>query len=741
MTDAGRKKILCVGDGDLTLSLALSRAYGEYVDVTGSVLESGRQEFLTVFPEAPLEELCHRNVTVLYGVDATQLHTACASLGKETNENKSEQEETGASKIWDLIAFHHPHLGVSNLEKDSESTRAILHHRLLCHYLHSAKKISKLIHVCLAGTQPTTWGVMEAAKLQNLKLVKKFSDSNPFAKVWTNVDQDHCDISSNPDMDSRYENLPEAAKVEPHFAAPRRYRNGKLGRHFLSRYGYRHRRTEGVLFKGSSKDANVSESMHFVFAELCSSGRQDNKTHDSVGPETLTKERNKAYVCAICEESFDTISELRLHLESPVRIPMVSDAIGSSNVPSGDKQSFRKESEQDLNAKHISSPIVKPSVKTKPEQVHNDNLKIGGITVSVDCDGKRLRWFLQHSKISGFKFTKSLAESTIRAGLVVVNGQAALDSSRILRAQDDVKILRKDAAGEHDPRGNSTIKTTQMGPKRPRIEILKRSSTSSPKWLVAMKPSGMRARGEIPGTLESILSEQVGERYTCISSLETSCSGLCVLAHTNCNETESASQFHDNSIDEKFSILHTLTVLVHGIPTSDDWFSSRTALLASEAKWRQKKRNKKRKLVEERSSEPQEETETKNTIQKFVTAEVMVKESRSLTDGKSSGKSIGLSTLQVVTHETSTSSIRHYFRKEGFPIVGDAFCKQEYLKLKRSIRNRVKNKLCIGCFRVEIKITKQKMEETHVVEVPYPNKLSATFWETFVKEETPTPAL
>ena len=134
----------------------------------------------------------------------------------------------------------------------------------------------------------------------------------------------------------------------------------------------------------------------------------------------------------------------RIRLGYGLVVLLVSDVIGSSNVPSGDKQSlFRKESEQDLNAKNIFSPIVKPSVKTKPEQVHNDNFKIGGITVSVDCDGKRLRWFLQHSKINGFKFTKSLAESTIRAGLVVVNGQVALDSSRILRAQDNVKILRK----------------------------------------------------------------------------------------------------------------------------------------------------------------------------------------------------------------------------------------------------------------------------------------------------------
>ncbi|MGK3759500.1 MAG: hypothetical protein ACI8RD_011817, partial [Bacillariaceae sp.] len=78
------------------------------------------------------------------------------------------------------------------------------------------------------------------------------------------------------------------------------------------------------------------------------------------------------------------------------------------------------------------------------------------------------------------------------------------------------------------------------------------------------------------------------------------------------------------------------------------------------------------------------------------------------------------------------------------------FCKQEYSNLKRSIRNRIKNKLCIGCFKIEITIIRcenknengnddndndddEKMITKHVIESPSLDKLSALFWEQFLQ--------
>ena len=54
--------------------------------------------------------------------------------------------------------------------------------------------------------------------------------------------------------------------------------------------------------------------------------------------------------------------------------------------------------------------------------------------------------------------------------------------------------------------------------------------------------------------------------------------------------------------------------------------------------------------------------------------------------------------------------------------VGDKYCKQEYLKLKRSIRNRIKDKLCVGCYQVDL--------DGQRVQMPRPDKLSANYWET-----------
>jgi len=99
-----------------------------------------------------------------------------------------------------------------------------------------------------------------------------------------------------------------------------------------------------------------------------------------------------------------------------------------------------------------------------------------------------------------------------------------------------------------------------------------------------------------------------------------------------------------------------------------------------------------------------------------------------------------LSTLQVITPEPSSSSICHFFREKGHPVVGDSFCKHEYSNLKRSIRNRLKNKLCIGCYKVEIIILKnddndeQESITKHTIELPPPDKLSARFWKKFLGE-------
>jgi hypothetical protein len=70
--------LLTVGDGDLSLSLALVRAYGDQVQVTATKIHPTATALVDMYPHAAsiiLQELesYSPNVTVLFGVDATQL--------------------------------------------------------------------------------------------------------------------------------------------------------------------------------------------------------------------------------------------------------------------------------------------------------------------------------------------------------------------------------------------------------------------------------------------------------------------------------------------------------------------------------------------------------------------------------------------------------------------------------------------------------------------------------------------
>lgn len=641
-------KVLTVGDGDLSLSLALSRAYGHHIDLTASVLETDELNFLTVFQgRLRLQELKDRNVSVEWNVDATQLHTRFQNT-------------------WDLVCFHHPHLGISNLENENESERARIHHRLLCHYFHSASLVCNNVHVCLTHTQPITWNLFEAAEHQNLTLIKKLSDSTPFANLWDNDDN----------------NMTEPAQIKSHFAAPRRYRNGKVSRHFLGRYGYQHRRTEGDLFEGSSRDVNVSTSMHYVFTVK-------NKRADVV------EKKNEKMMCMICNEVFNSEVELKKHLASPVRPKPTKTNIDSSDL--SEKKNVKRTLE-------YSNEI----------QQHNQEDSSEFMIVPKIYHGRRLRWFLHHSKTD---VSKRFAEKIIREGLVSINGKVAVDSGRILKEHDKVGfvcVTKAEGGGEIASSWN-VIKS--LKPRNNiKIEIVKRLSS----LLVAFKPSGMRTKGDNSGTLEKCVSDQEGESFMSLSSLETSCPGLCVLV------TSSTLQSHRHN--SRSAIRHFLTILVHGkLPA--EWYPSRKVQLVVAAKWRQKKMKKER-----------QPSSTSKLEEKLETVSVVPKESIELSTEQHRSDDIALTTLEVITSEPSSSRSCQFFRQEGFPVVGDSFCKQEYANLKRSIKNRLKNKLCIGCFKVEVTIRENNSESndaqgritTHVIEYPIPDKLSAKYWEQFL---------
>ena len=207
-------------------------------------------------------------------------------------------------------------------------------------------------------------------------------------------------------------------------------------------------------------------------------------------------------------------------------------------------------------------------------------------------------------------------------------------------------------------------------------------SYRKPPILVVFKPSGVRTKGQFPNTLEAIISEQEGIPYSSLSSLDTSSAGLCVLMQSR--------QQRDTPLP---TVLHSMTALVYGnIP--DSWIPCRNVTVTFEPKWKKKRKQ------ADMDSHIQHES-----VKLFPITQ---------------DPSMSLSTICIQTKNPCAASLCRFLRLDGYGVVGDVYCRQEYLKLKRSIRNRIKDKLCIGCYQVEIDGVEIKKD--------IPDKLMATFW-------------
>ena len=781
------KKILTVGDGDLSLSLAIHRAYGRLsrvgnndgdddggntaidapaVKVTASVLETDHEELLRTYPDTAdcLKELEEQDVNVHFGVDATQLHRYRDLFSKHDNACDDDN-------IFSLVSFHHPHLGLASLlsgDEEAEAVHAERHHRLLCHYFYSASRIAKTVHVCLCGTQPDTWRILDAASKQNLELVRTLRTAAPFSLLWCEDHNDengdvgvgndsHIPAGKGSDNHGRGRVIDQANPALPHFTVARRYRNGKLGsRHFLGKYGYRHRRTEGQRYNGSSADCSVHGSVHFLF-------RKSRSGEASLaGPQTTAKQENRSssshhgreqiplspaqpsshslatstaisFACEICNAEFQSLARLAEHHQTPARPEValtsiqdvkhvhVADLQRKNNANSSrkiyDSEGSRLRTSTSTDARHNPTMLL-PSKIAAPSKAMN---------VPDDCVGKRLKWFI-HKHIDGL--AKRRAESMIRAGSVRINEVAVVDSGRILKTGDTVSIgiasLLSTSAESGVPPTNIQVEF--------RCEAADSSLVSSARYVVVWKPSGMRTKGRFSGTLEDVISIQEKERYTCIShGIETSMYGLCVLSCRSTND-------HTEICHELGSLVrHTLTALVHG-RVGKDWWPSRKASLEINSKWRAKRRRKGPIQDEDGATHDSQPVKTFDI-------EIVPKETSFLEAPTGGQENINveihqgttLSTVEIITSHPSTSSICHFLRQAGHPVVGDSYSSKEYLSLRRSIRNRIKDKLCMGCFKVELLLLSErnqtgdseKKQDGKVVERPVPDKLSARFWSKF----------
>lgn len=441
---------------------------------------------------------------------------------------------------------------------------------------------------------------------------------------------------------------------------------------------------------------NVAGSMHYVFQLGASCER---KVFEEEEEANISGEAT----CSICGAHFPSKQSLHDHYSAPAtpQWAEMSNQVSSGVAVSGKSQnssSCSDTSNQDARIEEESCghlPIDRPKLalasqdfvgKTKDE-----------IKVTPNDAGKRLRQFLQHNR----KLSKRQAEMAVQNGTVWIDGVQAPDSSRVVQTGMVIQIVSDDS--KTDSANTASLDS---------VKLLHQHDT----FVVVNKPSGMRTKGAMVGTLEYMVSQQQGSNYECLSKLDTSCSGLCVLI-------PQASLKHATLPE----ILHSMLVLVHGrVP--DNWFPQFQHSVLLQRKWKNKKR--KHDVVgEANDSECGDTTISDSSLITIIPLERTTPISASTISATDSSSC--LSTVRIETEYPSAASVCQWMRLLGYPVVGDVNCHKEYLTLKRSIRNRIKNKLCITCYQVQWQDQSTSREVQYPIgNPPIPEKLSAVYWES-----------
>ena len=180
-----------------------------------------------------------------------------------------------------------------------------------------------------------------------------------------------------------------------------------------------------------------------------------------------------------------------------------------------------------------------------------------------------------------------------------------------------------------------------------------------------------------------------------ISKLDTGCAGLSVLMF-------SPSKISDELMDS-VNVSYTFTALVHGRPP-DEWRSGVYVEVPTGGGLRQWKRHK---------------TNDQETV-----GDAGANDAKLSSNITSTSTVLDLDgalfvtcqdTLQVEKQQISTIKVTSKYdngrlanvtsfvlRKLGYPVVNDRFVKRELIALPRRLKNIVKQKVCIGCYRVDV---------------------------------------
>ena len=585
-------------------------------------------------------------------------------------------EDKFPSDRFDVVLFNHPHLGGGTLLQ-SEEKHARKHYVLLAHYFHSAKKVLKengVIHVCLCGSQPQTWDVIGAAKINGLySVIEKSTD---------------CPIDSWLFRESIELKL---ANTEDHYRIKRKFRNGKLGsKHFLSRYGYMHRRTEGELFRGNVKEVNVQRSINFVFA--------------SMPTDTSVEECSTDLLCRICHTQFINREDLSRHLENPALPDVQTDPV--RNEPDAQRDQTPDNSTKCNIEQHESQ------LSFQPIDLKNANILVE-TTVTDEFDATRIKWLCRQPGFALSKCIKSKkqCEVAVKEGRIFVNCQVAFDTGRIVHENDVIALVEK-----YKPADHVTPCETDLAFGVKIIQIINNDDTDIPSLVVTYKPVGVRCAGQFSAdTLEMITQSHFERRFSSgavrcksLSKVDTGCAGLCVLSIGTSNV-------------DNVQVVYSYTALVHGVPDTS-WKAGIYITVPKNGNRNWKRRatsNDKHKAIQ---------TPTRSKLNLSNALFIQCEDSYAIKDDDSVQNIISTLTIQS-SHDDGrlANTISFTLRKLGFPVVNDRFAKHESSVLPRRMKNLLKQKVCIGCYRVEI-VDKQT-RQNHIVSIDPHNRTKCKFWE------------
>lgn len=703
-------RILTVGDGDLSLSRAIVRCYGaEHVELTASTIVPSAAALIQTYPHtaaATLNELeSIPGVHVLFGVDACKLHDRFQKLPPRNDMTSSRQNE----KPFDLVIFQHPHLGDYGAEEMDLVHR---HCRLIAHYLESAKFVASRVHVALCANQAESWRLLPSATRAGLNPVgTSIPVQNPFYQIfpsragdpWNNFPDWQSSNYRSDSSSTGCSNL-RGKKVRQELS---RRQGGS--RNWMGRFGYSHVRT--MPTKRGSASPMLAGSFHYLFEQ--SENNNNEKRHTTT---------DGSFSCSTCDTSFPSSEELLVHLESPAvplhkefNQPTIDTTIDcSSSIPCRMFDDEGVVCGVDRADETVPATIDQKSDDEGIRSFHSleeeDKDGEGFWVVASKDAGKRLRWYL-HNVVSGTGPTKKSKrewDRVVKQGRVALNGVIVTDSSRVLQTPG-----WKIEIGEEPEQDTVSCDATRCEP-----QLDPASSWSSPAgdMCTVWKPVGMRAIGSFDtSTLEETFSRQqhirngIMMKYRCLSKLEKGCSGLCLL-----QQIQLPNEQH---LSNNFEIIHTFTALVHG-HAPDQWTSGVTISLAFDGIRRWKR------LVDCRDDGgplPKEEISVRIKC---------VERTNSVAESNVPA----LSTLRISTKSTASKlvqTVAYFLRKTAnHPIVGDRVAVQEYLSLPRSMRNRIKQRFCIGCTRINVLITDAGQEYEEVS--PIPGKWSAWHWRDFL---------